>query len=199
MNNPYAMLQSQAANDRVLVHSVDRYSGVTVPDTTLEAFQPDEADKFAALLQSSMDVWTQLKRRGLWIQVPLARSGFIAACAAEGFEFHHAQPKYVMMTCWLPQRTTTREHMAGLSAPQDGLKQQQPHGEAGAASASSSAVAASAPPPAVASEPSMIPDYATHSLGVGCMVLNSRGQCLVIQEKFAHPLLPDFWKLPGAC
>ena len=43
----------------------------------------------------------------------------------------------------------------------------------------------------------MIPDYATHSLGVGCLVLNSRGECLVIQEKFAHPLLPDFWKLPG--
>ena len=44
----------------------------------------------------------------------------------------------------------------------------------------------------------MIPAYASHSLGIGCIVLNSRGELLVIQEKFAHPMLPDFWKLVRA-
>lgn len=81
-----------------------------------------------------------------------------------------------MMTLWLPGRPHPCGHSHKTAA------------EAAAAAATSPEVA----------EPSMIPAYATHSLGIGCIVLNSRGELLVIQEKFAHPMLPDFWKLVRA-
>ena len=79
-----------------------------------------------------------------------------------------------MMTLWLPGRPHPCGHSHKTAAEE-------------AASTSSAEV-----------EPSMIPAYASHSLGIGCIVLNSRGELLVIQEKFAHPMLPDFWKLVRA-
>lgn len=79
-----------------------------------------------------------------------------------------------MMTLWLPGRPHPCGHSHKTAAEE-------------AASSSSAEV-----------EPSMIPAYASHSLGIGCIVLNSRGELLVIQEKFAHPMLPDFWKLVRA-
>lgn len=183
MNNPYAMLQAAAADPSVLKHSVDRYSGVTVPQETIQEI--GTAEEFATLLASSMAAWSAQGRRGLWIQIPIEQSGYAAEAAKFGFEFHHAQPRYVMLTCWLPERN--HKMMAAQRAPLDGLA-------ADGASASSPPRPASPGP-----EKSMIPAYASHSLGIGCLVLNSKGEVLVIQEKFAHPLLPDFWKLPGQC
>ena len=123
-----------------------------------------------------------------------------------GFEFHHAQPRYVMMTLWLPSKQLTQAKMSAAAAPADGIEGT-PASPATTAVAAAAATAdgatpssSAAPAPSAAAavvEPSMIPAYASHSLGIGCLVLNSLGQCLVIQEKFPHPLLPDFWKLPG--
>jgi len=175
----------------VFAHAVDRYSGVTVPDSSLAHLDGNDVSAFASLLTSSLARWAELKRRGLWIQIPVHQSAFIAAAAKEGFECHHAQPGYVMMTCWLPER------MAKLANQAAGVAEQSPKRDGQQEAAAATIAAGSSAAAAVVAEPSMIPAYATHSLGIGCAVLNSKGQLLVIQERFSHPLLPDFFKLPG--
>ena len=75
----------------------DRYGGVEItasPDAT--------AMEFEARLRSAIDEWSANGKRGLWLKIPLACAAVAGAAAACGFEFHHAQPGYVMMTRWLP-------------------------------------------------------------------------------------------------
>eukprot|EP01116_Phalansterium_solitarium_P004124 TRINITY_DN15012_c0_g1_i1.p1 TRINITY_DN15012_c0_g1~~TRINITY_DN15012_c0_g1_i1.p1 ORF type:complete len:264 (+),score=50.82 TRINITY_DN15012_c0_g1_i1:110-901(+) len=45
------------------------------------------------------------------------------------------------------------------------------------------------------SEPSMLPEYASHTVGVGGFVLDDRNRVLVVAERFADK--PQQWKLPG--
>lgn len=46
-------------------------------------------------------------------------------------------------------------------------------------------------------EPNHMPHYATHALGVGCIVVNSKRQVLAIQENWGVTAGKDIWKLPG--
>ena len=47
--------------------------------------------------------WTENKRKGIWLKIPLSHAELVAAAAQHGFVYHHAEPTYVMMTRWLPQ------------------------------------------------------------------------------------------------
>jgi 8-oxo-dGTP pyrophosphatase MutT (NUDIX family) len=203
MNNPYAGLTLLPPSDGILSHAIDRYSGVTIPDSTLLTI-PD-IQTFELLLQSSLTEWIRSHRRGIWMQVPVEKSAFIQSAVREGFQCHHAQPNYIMLTAWLPEiiykRTqknnelTTSKPDSQVNAAAADTAANVPAATNAAASAASASVSSSSAVPPF--EPSMIPAYATHSLGIGCAVFNSLGQILVIQERFAHPTLPDFWKLPG--
>ncbi|CAM8887663.1 unnamed protein product [Rhodiola kirilowii] len=44
----------------------------------------------------------------------------------------------------------------------------------------------------------MLPDNASHSVGVGGFVINDRNEVLVMQEKYCDPDFHDYWKLPTA-
>ena len=43
-------------------------------------------------------------------------------------------------------------------------------------------------------EPSMVPDFAHHMVGVGAMVVNENKEILVVREKYRPE---PHWKLPG--
>ena len=58
-------------------------AGITVPDTSLTSL---DAASFERLLDSSMRSWTELKRRGIWLQVPIEKADFIAPAAKHGEE-----------------------------------------------------------------------------------------------------------------
>lgn len=72
---------------------------------------------------ASLEVWQAEGKRGVWVQIPLSQAELVpvvakVCCVALpshnsihpvshsltklGFEFHHTQPGYVMMTKWLP-------------------------------------------------------------------------------------------------
>lgn len=57
------------------------FVGITVPDTSLTSL---DAESFERLLDSSMRSWTELKRRGIWLQVPIEKADFIAPAAKHG-------------------------------------------------------------------------------------------------------------------
>ncbi|KAJ0964730.1 hypothetical protein J5N97_025868 [Dioscorea zingiberensis] len=72
----------------------DEYDGAIIDAECL----PASANAFAAILQSSLSYWKQ-------------KSGFI---------YHHAEPGYVMLTCWLPDEPCmlpfTATHQVGVGA-----------------------------------------------------------------------------------
>ncbi len=44
-------------------------------------------------------------------------------------------------------------------------------------------------------EPNALPPFASSYLGIGALVLNERGEVVVLTERYGRG--PDFWKLPG--
>eukprot|EP00879_Flechtneria_rotunda_P020834 GHRR01021935.1.p1 GENE.GHRR01021935.1~~GHRR01021935.1.p1 ORF type:complete len:271 (+),score=64.44 GHRR01021935.1:1047-1859(+) len=52
---------------------------------------------------TSMQVWAAQGKRGVWLKLPrLSHSQLIPVAVEPGFEFHHAEADYVVMTKWLP-------------------------------------------------------------------------------------------------
>ena len=73
---------------------------------------------------ASLEVWQAEGKRGVWVQIPLSQAELVPVVAKVccvtlslawlhssciscsltklGFEFHHTQPGYIMMTKWLP-------------------------------------------------------------------------------------------------
>ena len=43
-----------------------------------------------------------MKKRGVWLKVPSAQAELIPVAKRRGFDFHHAEREYLMMTKWLP-------------------------------------------------------------------------------------------------
>lgn len=39
----------------------------------------------------------------MWLKVPVDFCHYISVAAHYGFQFHHTQPKYVMMCLWMPE------------------------------------------------------------------------------------------------
>ena len=80
-----------------LTSSPDRYGGVEAEVSTAAEGRP-----FDAALTDAMAGWAHERKEGIWLRIPLACAECVGAAAAQGFEFHHARPEYVMMTRWLP-------------------------------------------------------------------------------------------------
>ncbi|CAL1375920.1 unnamed protein product [Linum trigynum] len=87
-------------SDEVLDACDDEYGGVVVDPDRLPANQ----DLFASLLHSSLSHWKLKGKKGIWLKLPLERSQLVPIAVQEGFEYHHAEPGYVMLTYWIPKR-----------------------------------------------------------------------------------------------
>lgn len=82
--------------------SRDRFGGVTL------ALNPKshgglDAAAFGVDLRKALEAWRSEGVRGVWLRVPLAAAHLIDPAAMLGFDFHHAQPGYAMLTKWLPE------------------------------------------------------------------------------------------------
>ncbi|KAK3280088.1 hypothetical protein CYMTET_12060 [Cymbomonas tetramitiformis] len=140
-----AITTTSDKSEQLLVHTEDQYGGVLIDASQL----PESKTDFTVKLAASLTAWKKLAKRGIWLKVPIECSDFIASAVKEGFEFHHAETNYVMMTKWL------------------------------------------------ADVPSTIPPNASHQVGVGAFVLNSKNEVLVVQETSGPAAArKDFWKLP---
>lgn len=83
---------------RVLDAFDDEYGGVIVNPEKL----PFDTNVFASILSSSLSVWRTKGKKGIWLKLPLEKCDLVPIAVREGFQYHHAERGYVMMTYWIP-------------------------------------------------------------------------------------------------
>ncbi|KAI3727437.1 hypothetical protein L6452_16050 [Arctium lappa] len=76
----------------------DEYGGVIVNPEKL----PFDTNVFASILRSSLSVWRTEGKKGIWLKLPLEKCDLVPIAVREGFQYHHAETGYVMMTYWIP-------------------------------------------------------------------------------------------------
>ncbi|KAH7514225.1 hypothetical protein FEM48_Zijuj11G0066200 [Ziziphus jujuba var. spinosa] len=84
---------------RVLDAVDDQYGGVVVDPEKL----PANPSAFAHILHYSLSHWKKKGKKGIWLKLPVERSDLVPAAVKEGFEYHHAERGYVMLTYWIPE------------------------------------------------------------------------------------------------
>lgn len=102
----YQINGTNGANSSILSGNVklldafdDEYGGVVVDSTRL----PKNSDEFGSSLHFSLSHWQKMGKKGIWLKLPLERSELVPIAVKEGFQYHHAEPGYVMLTYWLPE------------------------------------------------------------------------------------------------
>ncbi|XP_057976265.1 nudix hydrolase 8-like isoform X2 [Malania oleifera] len=77
----------------------DEYGGVVVDPERL----PANPNVFASLLHSSLSRWKMEGKKGIWLKLPVEQSELVPIAVKEGFNYHHAEKGYVMLTYWIPE------------------------------------------------------------------------------------------------
>ena len=118
--------------------------GGIVPEPNLLPADPLE---FAPRLKHSLNEWTEVGYKLVWLEIPLSRAGLVPVAVDEGFTYHHADDRYVMMLGRLVDEA-------------------------------------------------FVPNYSTHYIGAGGVVINADNEILVVREKRGGVGSGSF-KLPG--
>ncbi|KAL5551396.1 hypothetical protein UlMin_001572 [Ulmus minor] len=84
---------------RVLEAIDDEYGGILVNPEKL----PVHPKAFAFILRSSLSQWKMKGKKGIWLKLPVDRCELVPIAVKEGFEYHHAERGYIMLTYWLPE------------------------------------------------------------------------------------------------
>ncbi|KAE9555086.1 hypothetical protein FO519_001747 [Halicephalobus sp. NKZ332] len=87
---------------KILQGKEDIYRGITIW-TERNPVTPAEAPE---ILKRSIEQWTAENVHGVWFKVVNKDAFWVTILIANGFEFHHAQAGYVMLTKWLPTNKT---------------------------------------------------------------------------------------------
>lgn len=102
----------------VLSGAEDAYDGIIIDPDCL----PAAPVEFEGALRQSLTAWKAAGKRGIWLKVPASAVQLVApAVQGHGFEFHHAEPGYVMLTRWLPEEDENKlppaaSHQVGVGA-----------------------------------------------------------------------------------
>eukprot|EP00262_Sarcandra_glabra_P018724 TRINITY_DN6829_c0_g2_i1.p1 TRINITY_DN6829_c0_g2~~TRINITY_DN6829_c0_g2_i1.p1 ORF type:complete len:358 (-),score=62.52 TRINITY_DN6829_c0_g2_i1:210-1283(-) len=94
-----ACMSSPSREICVLDAYEDEYEGVVVNSERL----PLNADVFASTLQASLSHWKLKGKKGVWLKLPVEQSKLVPIAVKEGFEYHHAERGYIMLTYWIPE------------------------------------------------------------------------------------------------
>ncbi|KAJ1394074.1 NUDIX hydrolase domain [Sesbania bispinosa] len=116
-------------NLRVLDAFDDDYGGVVIDPNRI----PANPYAFAPVLRLSLSQWKKMNgsshvrsqhdkgiilhmknltfelsddlqgKKGIWLKLPLEKSDLVPIAVKEGFQYHHAEPGYVMLTYWIPE------------------------------------------------------------------------------------------------
>ncbi|KAF8023291.1 hypothetical protein BT93_F0706 [Corymbia citriodora subsp. variegata] len=102
--SPAAEAVAAAVEDKVRLFSSveDHYGGVIV-----EMKEAMDSATFVSMLRASISHWREQGKRGVWIKLPIELVNLVEAAVAEGFWYHHAEPKYLMLVYWIPQSAHT--------------------------------------------------------------------------------------------
>ena len=77
-----------------LKFSPNQFGGVV---TNVEAL-PDDPREFKRLLHLSLDTWATKGYKVVWLELPIGNASLVPVAVAAGFEYHHAESEYVLMT-----------------------------------------------------------------------------------------------------
>ncbi|KAL6990619.1 nudix (nucleoside diphosphate linked moiety X)-type motif 2 [Sarracenia purpurea var. burkii] len=101
---------------KLLTGTNDDHGGILVEMTA----EPMDAAVFASLLRASISKWRQQGKKGIWIRLPIELVNLVEPTVQEGFHFHHAEPKHLMMVYWIPETINTlpanASHRVGIGA-----------------------------------------------------------------------------------
>ncbi|KAA8534903.1 hypothetical protein F0562_029881 [Nyssa sinensis] len=76
----------------------DEYDGIIIDPESL----PPSANAFASALQASLSNWKLKGKKGVWMKILLEQAELVPIAIQEGFNYHHAEPGYVMLIYWIP-------------------------------------------------------------------------------------------------
>lgn len=98
----------------VISHKADRFNGIIIDITTKQ-------DNFAQQLQHSLAKWKTEGKRGVWLTIPTEQCELVPLAVKEGFAYHHANSKKLVLTKWLPENEENKlpsyaTRTAGISA-----------------------------------------------------------------------------------
>ncbi|KAJ7952556.1 Nudix family hydrolase [Quillaja saponaria] len=86
-------------NMRVLDAFDDDYGGVVIDPERL----PANPSAFVPILRFSLSHWKKMGKKGIWLKLLVEQSELVPIAVKEGFQYHHAEQGYVMLTYWLPE------------------------------------------------------------------------------------------------
>ncbi|XP_043689301.1 nudix hydrolase 2-like [Telopea speciosissima] len=93
----------------------DDFGGVIV-----EVKDPLDSEVFVATLRASISKWKQEGKKGIWMKLPIEHINLVEPTVKEGFWYHHAEPKYLMLVYWIPETPSTipanASHRIGVGA-----------------------------------------------------------------------------------
>ncbi|KAK9152391.1 hypothetical protein Syun_010700 [Stephania yunnanensis] len=99
----------------LLIAVNDEYGGVII-----EMEEPMDSEVFRSSLSASLSQWRKEGKRGVWIKLPIEHANLVEPAVKEGFWYHHAEPKYLMLVHWLPETENTlpanASHRVGICA-----------------------------------------------------------------------------------
>ena len=76
----------------------DHYGGIIIDPSSV----PSDPEEFTKDMEACLQEWREAKKRGIWLKIDADKSHVVGNAREMGFEFHHAEREYIMMTQWLP-------------------------------------------------------------------------------------------------
>lgn len=102
---------------QLLTSTDDDYSGVIVE---LMDHPIMDSTTFLSILRPSISNWKQQGKKGVWIKLPIHLANVVETLIKEGFWYHHAEPKYLMLVHWIADSANTipanATHRVGIGA-----------------------------------------------------------------------------------
>lgn len=102
---------------QLLTSTDDEYSGVIVE---LMDHPIMDSTTFLSILTPSISNWKQQGKKGVWIKLPIHLANLVETLINEGFWYHHAEPKYLMLVHWIADSANTipanATHRVGIGA-----------------------------------------------------------------------------------
>jgi len=85
-------------SQKLLQGKSDIYRGISIRTQD----NPVKSAEAVEVLKRSIEKWTAENVHGVWFKVLNKDAFWVPILVENGFDFHHAQPGYVMLTKWLP-------------------------------------------------------------------------------------------------
>ncbi|KAB1215099.1 Nudix hydrolase 10 [Morella rubra] len=102
MSVPNQVCENGIQHVKLLPATNDDHGGVIV-----DMEETMDSSAFITLLRASISTWRQQGKKGVWIKLPIDLVHLVQPAVEEGFRYHHAEPKYLMLVYWIPKTTST--------------------------------------------------------------------------------------------